>query len=763
MKKIMLLKRMLWLLVFPIFFEACESKLDEHYEPPSWLKGSSWKILEDDGNYTIFLKGIEKGGYRQIMDGKNIMTVMAPDDNAFKAYFAANNINSLEDLSDQEIKKLIGFHLMYYSYNTGKLINFRPEGDAVSEEQAEIGAGMYYKHRTRSADPIEIFTSKIDDQQYKVYHNERYLPVFSYRLFETKKIDSKYNYEYFFPQTAWTGDQSFNVCNAGLNGNEIISGNGYIFPINKVLTPLETIYTELKKNNNYSTFLSLYDQYSYWVWDVDLTRDYGNGDTLYYHKHESPLADIACEWPVSSYSSVRTLSSMSYNIFAPSNEALETFFDSYWKKGGYTKLSEVSDVALQYMLRNCVYSSSSIVFPQEIKEGKVINSQNVLIDFDVDAVPQENRVLCSNGALYKLEELKISAMFNSITGAAFKNKNHSHYLYMLGKSGMAIALSSTEANFTSLIPSNEQVEACGYEMKSKELWDNSEDKALSTSTQSAIVNLHTLTGGDEISFTGTQVLSTNRPWNYWYMKNGKLTTNARFNEIFEASALIEVPDPFVELLEVKNEGEAWNNGKVYAYSGEEAFLPLSTENTLKGKLGLSNDINYKWHYFSMLMDKIGYIKDQELLLGNAIYFIPTNEAFKAAIEAGKIPGVGPDGELIADAAGSTINSQSQLTLYMMRYVIPLKDNGLSGYPYPNSGIQGKFQVPIRTVQPDGTPVYNYTLEIIDDGSKLSVRPYYKGTPSGESVDVVDTYDYFPFAYIDGCVHFLKDVLTINEY
>ena len=66
-----------------VFFTSCESKLDEYYKLPDWLKGNSWEVLESRGNYTSFLKAVERVGYTDMMQGKGIITVMAPDDTAF--------------------------------------------------------------------------------------------------------------------------------------------------------------------------------------------------------------------------------------------------------------------------------------------------------------------------------------------------------------------------------------------------------------------------------------------------------------------------------------------------------------------------------------------------------------------------------------------------------------------------------------------------------------------------------------------------------
>ncbi len=71
------------------------------------------------------------------------------------------------------------------------------------------------------------------------------------------KLDAKSNYEAFYPNSTWTGDNGFNVSNASVKEYGIIANNGYIHAIDRVLEPLETIYTEMKNGTNILHFQSI--------------------------------------------------------------------------------------------------------------------------------------------------------------------------------------------------------------------------------------------------------------------------------------------------------------------------------------------------------------------------------------------------------------------------------------------------------------------------------------------------------------------------
>ena len=64
------------------------------------------------------------------------------------------------------------------------------------------------------------------------------------------------------------------------------------------------------------------------------------------------------------------LTATAYSIFAPSNTAINHFFDNFWKVGGYSSLGEVDPLALNYFLYQFIYGGS-LVFPEEIGTGKL--------------------------------------------------------------------------------------------------------------------------------------------------------------------------------------------------------------------------------------------------------------------------------------------------------------------------------------------------------------------------------------------------------
>lgn len=757
------------------FAVSCQKSLEDsdQYRIPDNVKGNAFQVLENEGNHSQFLRGIELSGYRPIVEGKSIMTVMAPDDNAFSSFLQEYGYASVDDMYAQNpmlLKNTIGFHLMYYAYDWNKLVNFRPsDGDGATEEQKQVNAGIYYKHRTRSRDDIENVKVKLTPTateltDLKIYHYERFLPVLSNKLFETKGIDATYNYEYFFPNSKWTGGSNgFNVANASVtDDNAVITDNGYLYHINQVVRPMETIYNELRKNPNYSDFLSLYDNYvTYEEADEETNNNLGY---IAYVRTHGELPRISCEWPVNNYRQMAALESVGYSIFAPTNAAMDKFFTDYWTaEGGYQQLTDLDPLILQYFIMQSFAQASELVFPEEIKNEKVQTFYGTPINIDPDQVT--DRKMCVNGVLYGMDNMKAPAIFSSVAGPAFKDKNNITYLYALDGSGYINYLSSSQFQFVSLIPSNAQFENNDPAIRlytttqGSELQEYSDQEGsfatMGKGHMQDIVNIHTAQNVGELKTTGIQVVPTNATFNYWYVRDGQITTNALFNEQLR-------PDysgtPYVAFHEIQNNGQPWDNGHSYSYDAPMLFAEASGDG-LEHLLAVGNDQNYEYYLFSQLLQKAGIVYQGKISIfvkdERAIVFVPTNESIRQNLK--EIPGA----EKLTITANGTLSGtptatqKAELAKYLRKYFITSQTNTITSYPYPGSSCKGSF-----------LPIYNITKQETDPTVMLDIdvnEPFriawhIKDETPTKWINVSTKYDGLPFAFSDGCMQFIDGIL-----
>jgi len=734
-------------LVLPLMLFSCKDRFDEHYEVPDWLRGSAWETLEERGNYSIFLEGIELAGYKPIMEGKNILTVMAPDDHAFSSYLQAHGYSSIGDMDQEELKKLIGFHLLYYSYNTEKLINFRPEGDLATEEEKQIFAGRYFKHRTRSQELPEVHTVKIDDTEfrYPVYHQEKYLPVFSYLFFESQNMDAKSNYEYFYPHSTWTGDKGFNVSNASVTNYEILADNGYIYEIDAVLEPLNTIMGELKKKPEYSVFAELYDDFASYSYNASYSSTYGEAlgvDSLFLYEH-TPLPSIGLEWYTSSYSLFELNAANGYSIFAPTNDMINEVFENFWKGGGYEKIQDVDRVPLYYLIAK--HTVNGIVFPGDLISGNVTDVYDNVVEFNPDEVPVDSRIMCSNGTLFGAPSIQLHQYFSSVMAPAFKYQDLLAFMYVLDYSESMQTYGSDVTTYAMFMPDTYTFNQSEYYFHAvngiREL--QFDEGQISSNTSLNILRTHTAQIETPLMPGETRVLNAQNAFNYLYVKNNEVTNNVNFNRQLNPGF---TGSPFVPFTEMLNNGDSWINGQAFRYSSSDGIFEAAT-GSINTLLGSTSDSRYPYYRFVQLLKAAEMIDDGSLTFlsdsPRTIAFIPTTAAIDAALAKDAIPGI----------QGGMINSEGELECedviveelenYLKLYFISSLNNAFADFPYIGSSFQtGSY-----------TTLNYANIDYLDSGHSISVC-----REGGIPVQVISDYDLFPFVYGDGCFHFIESIL-----
>ena len=737
--KINLKKSWFCLLFLCLFcFSACEKDLDEYYEVPSWLKGNTKEILEKRGNFSIFLKAIDKIGYTGMIDGKGVLTVIAPTDEAFTKWLSANNYGSIDAVPIDDLNKLITFHLVYYSFDKDKFANFRPEGAANVGTTTEKTAGLYYKFRTKSRDGISTVIDHTvapnePEVQLNIVHNDRFLPVMSSYLFQTKEIDAKYNYEYFFPQTTWSGQNGgFNISNAVVDEYAIVADNGFIYVVDRVLDMQETIRGELEKSANYSTFLKMYDRFVAFTLDANATTEYGVGDL--YRQDYTTLPGIASEWPVLDYWRLDLLARGAHNVFAPTNASLQSFFNSFWSQY-YSSIDNVPFIPVFYLLYNHV-NSGDVVFPEEISNGSVLSEFGNPVDFDVENT--DLRKMCANGTLYGLNNIMVPRMFESVTAPLFRNPDYRSFLYMMHSAGKIPSLMSTNVDAALFIPtekvlidnttisgnplqySNTNVNKYG----SESVLIDSDDGfvSLGLSQMNTICDNHI--GSRLMSHVGNyKIYKTQNAFEY-------LLLDESINKIYSSSLYNNAPMSAPDVTPIYTA----YNGVAYELSGDNGMALTPETNVFKDLITKTPPADFtEFKNLSLSAGFAAEVPAFSFLLDRFIVLIPSNSAITAGIASGDIPPT-------SDVDG--------LKEYMKYYFINMSTSGFSDYPFAGANIQG-------TVNSFRTKSFGeyHQLTIIDNGTNLQIRDA-KG-------NVVNVTNIFPYIYGDGAAYQIDGLLEFE--
>ena len=710
-------------------FSSCQTELEKYYQTPDWLKGNSWEVLEKKGNFKLFLEAVERTSFKDLVQGKGVITVMAPTDSAFQVYLDKHNYSSVAAVPDSVLTKLVGYHLVFYSFTKEAFENYKPNG-VESENKLK---GMYYKYRTKSRDAISVVTDPAyNDYPRKVIHKDRFLPVFSNNLFESYMLDAKSNYEFFYPLSTWTGSNGFNVSNASVKEFSIVTDNGYVYTLNQVLEPLETIYKTLENAQGFDQFKNAYNRFVTFEYDPTSTLEYGNGDSLYIMNHGFELPPIASEWPVPDYTQLAILSYGAYNLFAPDNTAMQAFFNKYWS-AYYTSLDSVNFEPLLALLQNH-YFAGTILFPQQIESGQLKTGYGSLIQFDRTSAKMKS--ICTNGSLYGLDHVLVPPMFEKVTSPMYCNPAYKIILNMMKNAQLVQTLISDATKFNVFYPTDNMItmytnlegRAIQYQNLNSKKYGAQEVQidgdlgftAMSRSQKKTFASAHVAT--ERLTTKGDEsIYRTLTSYNYIYTKGNKVYSSALYNLGDDA----KVPT-FTKI-----NGD-WTNGNAYALQGETASALVPEPNQFKAMItSIASPVvftNFKFAIQSAALDKTSPPFD--FLQGERfIAFIPKDDAVLAGWTSAKIP----------------FSPASAVTAYLKRYFVNVGASNLLDYPFSGAGVQGEIKTFATT---SGGAAVKFTL--VDTDGQLYVKD-----GKGNMVKVLS---YFPYIYADGAAYLIDGLL-----
>ena len=435
-------------------------------ETSSLQKGFTNEILQNRGNFTIFLDAMEKAGYGDLLHGKGLSTIFAPTDNVFKRYLKKHGYESIDDIDPEALRVLIGYHIIKYSYSMTEFLDFQP-----TQNSDHVLPGVCYKHRTQVRDAISTRFDPVSGRTLKIFNREKYLPVFNSNMFISLGIkDQESEYKYFYPRSNWYGDvDRIYPANAGVSEAAIPTDNGYLYIIDQVIEPLRTVHQVMEDPTlDYTLMCELYDRFPNYKYDADISSKYAEaGDSLFIFYHMNTpnfaLLDIANEW-TSDREDWKLLGRDACNGFVPNNKAMEDFFKEYWQDPSlsqkYESYETIDRLALFYLINNHFIRSQGPTFPQHIREG-LMNSWGYPYNFDVD-VDVKHREVCGNGMMYGIQKVEVPAIFETATRPVFQSPKYRMFSYMLMKAGMLSLIANKERKITLFLPSDAALTASGY-------------------------------------------------------------------------------------------------------------------------------------------------------------------------------------------------------------------------------------------------------------------------------------------------------------
>lgn len=407
-------------------------------------KGSSWQILEEKGNFSLFLKALELTDYKNLVNGSGLVTVFAPTNAAFREYLMENyntaDLNLIDQTYPEELNMLVAYHLIQFSYSPDDFLAFSVSS---SSDKPQDGDGTAFKYQTVARKPIVETKDPITLLPRKIFHREEYLPVISTKLFKAKgSTDPEGDYKAIFPDANWIEDveDRIYVGNAAVTEMGIPSDNGYLYVIDKVAEPLPTIYEALTDpkyaddfNEEYSYITRLFQTLSLYQYDANISRQYGEpGDSLFYlYSFKAPavtaeMPEIGSEWTYHNEQGTDITKSMSWAVTAviPNDEVFEAWMKEYFSE--YFQNTESVNAVIDRMPYITLYQIAvahlfdkrQIIIPSELYTKGVAGS--FAENFRVDESEVKDIKFCSNGIIYGTTKVNIPYIFDSYVAPLFQ-------------------------------------------------------------------------------------------------------------------------------------------------------------------------------------------------------------------------------------------------------------------------------------------------------------------------------------------------------
>ncbi len=462
------MKRSIWPILAIIFsvvifgITGCNDH-QERYDDPPWLGGSSIETLEKRGNYTIFLRLMERADYADPIE-KQLFTLFVPNDEAYEKYFASAGIASVEDLSDDEARQLFTLQVLrnprsrfylIYEYAWSELQTPKAEYASLFHRKETPSTSIPYKETVR-------YLPGSQGKEYLIYTGNKNIPLFSQEFFyDYGGAEDGSDYTFMYPGSTWeagypSGMQGLNWHNAQVIPNpelpdelEVRTASGFIYFLDRVVPPMPSIEEYLIANQDkYGLYYDLLQRFAnYTGQKVDEERN------VLYRKTYDLVYDLAEERSSSTNTAVPPQNM--WAAFIPQDPILQEYLDNTVFKY-YSSIDSIPRVTLYYIVQTQL--SRELVLKSKLAKG-YFNAFGDATDLTPDDL--NSGYMCSNGVVYDTKKVLEPNVFTTVPGILFFDKNYSTLLSVMNQSNMLSTLSNPDADVTLFATNNEDLETYG--------------------------------------------------------------------------------------------------------------------------------------------------------------------------------------------------------------------------------------------------------------------------------------------------------------
>jgi uncharacterized surface protein with fasciclin (FAS1) repeats len=466
------------LLMLLALLPGCTDK-EQYYERPEWLEPPVYTVLAGKGNFTNYLKCVDRTLFAETLRGGGLYTVFAPNDQAFEAYLSSKGLTSVDQLSDSLVTTLVSYSIVYNAYTYDRLTDVLGGGwDSLTS----------IKKKTTYYEPIRRET--VNNREVWVYdlsnftmgdNNYKYVPMYLSRVFERNRSTAQAAADYgTFYTSTYTGK---NIQSASVVRSDIRCENGVVHELDQVLEPLSTL-EQLLNDDDYSLFRGMINKTGSTGENYFITYQYNEAATRFFQQampeksidqvYLKYYTDIAVNLNSERYgNSARQSEQGGFTLFAPNNAAVMKFYNEKLKDYYPEGLEKISRDVLMYFIN--AQMVDELLWPGDYRLG--MNSLGEYFNgkgnrgeaFD----PRKYSMIApaSNGFFYGSNDYIKSRFFETVFTEILLNQRYKlanlafseFFANTLREELMKCELNGyTQENYTVLLPSDSLLLADGF-------------------------------------------------------------------------------------------------------------------------------------------------------------------------------------------------------------------------------------------------------------------------------------------------------------
>ena len=608
------------LLLTAILMISCVEEQDK-YARPDWLKGKVYTQMLDIPELSTFCRCVELIGYDEVIDVSGSYTVFAPSNEAFDAFFTNHpNFNSVEDIPLDELNRIVKYHIVQDPWtksqlrkldingwiDTMDLTNNLPRGfkretllKDVDENFGvawEYGKGIVIKD-TLTADLIRKVATD----------SRKYVPIFYSEYFTINDLPPS-DYQFYFDRPFDSPDDLY-YAGAKIVSDETFAENGFVYVIDRVITPLRNSYEIISGNSateSYSKFRNLIDEYPEFTFNQQKTEqqegvDLGlEVDSLFDLTFPQLTFDLNNEMttPPAGSSGMPSNVTVRYHhgLVAPTNAAMDNLANEFFKiTGGWGSLEEAPSNIRRIIAQT--HMSQYEIYPTSFENGYLNGEMDMVTLNSSDIIHKE---FGSNATFIGVNKAITPRAFSSVTGPVYLRRGYSKIMNVIEETGILPLLKKPNNNFSFFVESDlnsgqdsslvyDEMNGRFYAFVISEIGEPTQIRYSRTSLRNLLLNHICNIQPDGLArkefipnLAGTHIIFNN--------ETGEISGTAPTTAGYEGG---EIVPEYPEVLSVADNGTTYNIQNWFSFSGLNLYSQISSRfpdfHALLKKAGLSQD------------------------------------------------------------------------------------------------------------------------------------------------------------------------------